>query len=615
MSDSEPATQPTVEAEGGETSTRTRPPRRTIAWVMVGLGAAVLIVSGWVGVRAFQAYRSLDAAAAKVQQLQDQITTTGVRDPDVVQRAIADLQTDAAAARSAVDDPLYRAAGIVPFVGPNLEAVGAVGNTVDTLARDVMPALVDAADTVRPSQLAPVDGAIPLAPLQSVAPTLQQADATIDAQRRTIAGIDRSALVGPVAQAVDQLDAKLTAVADTTGPAARIARLAPAMLGADGPRTWMVVFQNPSEPRATGGIFGSYAIVRADQGRIELVDSATARSLRSFDPPVAELTTDELETFGPLMAKYPADVNLAPDFPRAAELFTVMYKARTGNDVDGVLATDPIVLADLLRGAPAIDVGDGVQLTADNLVPTVLSTVYATYDDGNQDGRDAFLAAAMGKIFTSAMSGEFTTDRILAAVKDGIAQRRVLLWSTNPTEQTELAATDLVGNLGAGTQAPQIGVFLNNASAGKMGYYLQPAVTVTPGDCTAGPLRQLTVRVTITNTAPPVDTPLPAYVTGDSSIGRQHGLLNNVMVTAPYGGQIVDASRDGQTIGYTAGTTQGRPTATVAVTALPGQSSSFDLTVLAPAGFAASEVAPKLELTPGVQPWTIDATPYGRCEG
>ena len=64
-----------------------------------------------------------------------------------------------------------------------------------------------------------------------------------------------------MASAVDQLAGKLATVAETTGPAARVARLAPSMLGADGPRTWMVVFQNPAEPRATGGIFGSFAIM------------------------------------------------------------------------------------------------------------------------------------------------------------------------------------------------------------------------------------------------------------------------------------------------------------------------------------------------------------------
>lgn len=614
MSDATPDPHPDPTPDGGRRIGR-RPPRRATAWVLVGLGVVILAVSGWVGVRALQAYRHLDAAASRVQQLQDQLSSTTAIDRASVQQVTTELQSDAAAAKSAVDDPLYRAAGLVPFVGPNLAAVGTVGTAVDTLARDVMPSLIDTAETVSPGRLTPVDGAIPLAPLRQAAPALEQADRTIDEQRRAIAGLDRSQLVGPVASAVDQLAGKLATVADTTGPAAQVARLAPALLGADGPRTWMVVFQNPAEPRATGGIFGSFAIVRADQGRIELVESRTARSLQMFDPAVAELTPEELTTFGPLMAQYPADVNLAPDFPRAAKLFVDMYQARTGQTVDGVVATDPVVLADLLRGAPPVDVGDGVQLTADNLVKTVLSDAYATYDEANQDSRDQFLATAMGKIFTAAMSGQFTADRIVAGLRDGVAERRVMIWSTDPQEQEQLGDAGITGDLGSGLAAPQFGVFLNNASAGKLGYYLKPAVTVTPGDCAEGGQRRMTVSVTVTNTAPSTDTPLPDYVTGSSTVGRQHGLLTNVVVTAPFGGTVLGAAQDGRSIGYTAGSTQGRPVATVAVTALPGESKTFDVTVLAPAGFPAAEVTPQLLLTPGVQPWATTVTPYRSCTG
>ena len=154
-----------------------------------------------------------------------------------------------------------------------------------------------------------------------------------------------------------------------TGPGARIARLLPPMLGSEGPRTYLVVFQNPAELRATGGIFGSYALVNADHGKIIIKEQgASSRTLGFFDPPVATLTPNQIELYSELMAQYPMDVNFTPDYPTAARLFAEMYRLRKGTAVDGVLALDPVALSYTLKGAPPIDVGDGVNITSDNLV-------------------------------------------------------------------------------------------------------------------------------------------------------------------------------------------------------------------------------------------------------
>jgi len=75
-----------------------------------------------------------------------------------------------------------------------------------------------------------------------------------------------------------------------------------------------------------------------------------------------------------VVARYPQDVNLSPDFPTAAALFAKMYTGRTGTAVDGVVAIDPVALSYLLEGTGPVDVGDGVVLTSDTVVPVLLST-------------------------------------------------------------------------------------------------------------------------------------------------------------------------------------------------------------------------------------------------
>lgn len=71
--------------------------------------------------------------------------------------------------------------------------------------------------------------------------------------------------------------------------------------------------------------------------------------------------------YSPVLARYPQDVNLSPDFPTAAALFAKMYTDRTGTAVDGVVAIDPVALSYLLEGTGPVEVGDGVVLTSDTV--------------------------------------------------------------------------------------------------------------------------------------------------------------------------------------------------------------------------------------------------------
>ena len=160
--------------------------------------------------------------------------------------------------------------------------------------------------------------------------------------------------------------------------AARSTALLPPMLGASGPRTYLLLFQNPAELRATGGMPGAYVVIRADRGKIDITDQGTAAGdLGAFDKPVLELAESDQLLYGERLGIYPADVNLTPDFPTAGALVREMYRRRTGRLVDGVLATDPIALSYLLAMLGTVPVRGGTDLTAANAVSVLLSKAYA----------------------------------------------------------------------------------------------------------------------------------------------------------------------------------------------------------------------------------------------
>jgi hypothetical protein len=579
-------------------------PRPVLAWIMLGAGAVVLLATAWVGWRTYQAYRDLQAAAVQVSALQQQFTDpTRLGPADTRQAILADLQADAASARSAVDDPVFRLATGVPFVGPNLDAIRQVGLTVDTMSTDVIPSLDGIARTLDSSALTPKDGAVDLAPIAQIAPQLQRADATVQAARMQLQQVDRSSVVAPVADAVASLQAKLDAAADLTGPAARTARLLPTALGADGPRTYLVVFQNLAEPRATGGIFGSFAVVTADQGRVSLADQGPARNLTFFEPPVSELSADQRQLFGPELVTFPADVNLTPDFPTAAQLFVDMYRARGGGDVDGVLAVDPVVLSYLLKGAPALTV-DGVTFDSDTVVATLLSTAYQQFDDASQQPRDQFLSSATAAAFGQVMSGAADPEAVVAGLRKAAGERRLLYYSNHSEEQADIAATGLSGALDGSTEASSIGVFINDAVGSKLGYYLTGRAGITGGQCQADGSQLATVTVTFAYRPPA--SGLPDYVIGPST---DYSYRTHVLFAAPTGGTVDGAELDGQPASLRPGTDRGRPFGTAVVDLTPGTESTVTFYLTMPPGAG----VPAFVHTPSVAAWPVTVDGLGGC--
>jgi hypothetical protein len=351
----------------------------------------------------------------------------------------------------------------------------------------------------------------------------------------------------------------------------------------------------------------------ADNGKITIADqSASSRSIGEFDQPVTTLSGDEVDLYTDEMAKFPQDVNFSPDFPTAAKLFTQMYQARGGGQVDGVLAIDPVALSYMLKGAPGIDVGAGLTVTSDNLVRTLLSTAYAKFDGSDQNQRDAFLDGATSKVFSTMMSGEGDPRSIVEGLRKAADERRVLIYSSNPTEQTDIATTALAGTLSTDAAEPSLGIFMNDGTAAKLGYYLHNEVHVTEGDCRTDGRRELKVRVVMKYDAPP--TGLPAYVSGGNGPTGPYKLQTNLLAFAPVGGEVTAAERNGTALAVRFGEDHGRQVAASTLVMLPGDTTETVFTVLGPANVGeAGDVPPSLVLTPGVNPWVTSVDGYRTC--
>ncbi|MBI5728726.1 MAG: DUF4012 domain-containing protein [Candidatus Magasanikbacteria bacterium] len=147
------------------------------------------------------------------------------------------------------------------------------------------------------------------------------------------------------------------------------------IFGGKGLRRYLLVFQNESELRPTGGFMGSFAIIDVKDGAIvnlEVPPGGTydvQGQLREFiKPPAPLLLSNKRWEF--------QDANWFPDFPTSAEKIMWFYAHSRGVSTDGVIAINSSVLRRILTIlGPLTDEKRQLTLNADNALPTIQQIV------------------------------------------------------------------------------------------------------------------------------------------------------------------------------------------------------------------------------------------------
>ncbi len=570
-----------------------------IGWVLVLAGLVVLVVVVLVGYRALEARRALVDVAADLEKVSQDLHAGDTR---AARSDLESAQADAERADEATGGPTWWVLTHTPVVGDDAEAVRTVAEVSRVLADDVLGDVIAASETLDPEGLRPEDGRVDLAHITQVAPSILAADRELRRQAAKVRAIDTGSLLAQVASPVERLQEKLEQAEATSSRAAYTVRLLPPMLGADGPRTYLVLFQNNAEVRATGGIPGAIAVLRTDRGKVSIVHQGTSADLGFHPQPPVRLTSQEVRLYERKLGMFAADINFTPDFPRTAEIARAMWRETQGEDVDGVLSADPVALSYLLQGTGPVRVPGGPLLSSSEAVNALLNGIYLTEPDEGLQNR--YFAAAARAVFDAVAAGRGDP----ATVVDGITlageEGRLYAWSSRPGEERLLADTTFGGALPrqAGP-SPYVGVFLNDGTGAKMQYYLDHRVDVRPVDCNDAGRQKLEVTVTLTSNAPADARNLPTSVIGPREGNRPYfgvrpgDMRMNVYLYAPIGGWIDASAVDGEETPMSEAEHDGHPVGARTVTLAPGQTRRLTYTVMT--GLDQPE-AVDLRVTPGV---------------
>ncbi len=357
-------------------------------------------------------------------------------------------------------------------------------------------------------------------------------------------------MLPPVAERLDTFEERLADTSPEVALAAEGARELPAVLGADGPRRYLVLFTQPAESRGLGGFVGSYAELTAVDGEVEVSRSGPINELLTA-PGRADRTLtgppDYLARYGRFRPQeYLQDLTLSPDLPSVAQAAAELYPQAGGQPVDGVIVADPAGLAALLEITGPVSVpGIGRPITADNAVDFLTREQYLVA--GDDAARRDLLEDVGRATFDALVSGDVPGPRELGDVLGpAVAGRHLMVHLFAPSEDA------LVRRVGADGAIPVVpgsdGFLLSTQNKGnnKIDVFLQRQVEYTGSyDPGTGQL-VVTAEVTLTNGAPAEG--LPDSVIGSNDQGLPPG--TNAMFFSFYTPHRLAAARvDGQQAG------------------------------------------------------------------
>lgn len=397
-------------------------------------------------------------------------------------------------------------------------------------------------------------GRIRLDRIEAIGRTIARVRTEIKAARDALAAVDLSNLPkrarDPIKDGIAKAQKTNELLADVEDGFA----ILPAVLGADGKRTYVLGMQNSAEQRGSGGALLQFAVFTIDDGKPEF--SKKSSTVYDVDKDRQQLTIplpeDAWYVAGIPDAQRFGNANWSPDWPLSAKL-TIDYakasaalspeaQAVLGDDVDGVIAVDPVAMEKLMPGVGPYTAGERkgrtVYVTANRLVDFVLYKAYAKYPI--QAYRRARLQDIVDGFYENVFKPKHPTE-LIDGFGSALAEKHMQIWMTDPAEQAFIEQMDWDGAIRAARNADYLYVVEQNVGGNKFDYFAENStamdVTLEGDDALVS---------TETRTRNGVFLPQPRWSAGDSARDGLHWPMVNVYV--PLEAELTGATYEGERV-------------------------------------------------------------------
>jgi hypothetical protein len=363
-----------------------------------------------------------------------------------------------------------------------LEEAGLISNDGVEAIRAADP-LLALAETTNSDAALNIEGEQEIGPyvlstIEDVKPIMLDVRDTVALSEARLAAIDRERLIGPLAESYTMVDEYLPQLQQTIDEGLPLMDVVPEALGGLSPKHYLLVFSNNVELRPGGGFIGNYGIFTVDRGTINLtqvndvykIDNDEIASHFRVQPPAILKQQLKVNYLGF------RDANWSPDFPTNAQELMRFYQMEVGEQVDGVISIDPIVVEDLLRLFGEITVPDyNITVNADNVTYEIEYEVQKGFSDF--ETRKGFVGEIAKIVFQKSMTARGDQlNQLVAILKKNLEEKHLQLYIPNDT------ITDFLANhnwYNAVATVPQDYLMINDANLGgnKVNFYVDESIT------------------------------------------------------------------------------------------------------------------------------------------
>ena len=417
--------------------------------------------------------------------------------------AAPDLQSALEAATSAEDalqQPAARLARIFPPTATDMKAVDALTQTAVNTARSgsIIGDVLDRLGVSRAGISAALyeGGEVNVQSLEQVGPRMSEAARGIFLERERLEGLESAPRLQVISEALNSAKQRLSSASDTTERAEMLFNLLPSVLGGAEERQYLLLFQAPGESRGTGGVAGLYGTLTASGGQLNLESIHPYSKLGQVKATNAPTWFEKNYSFQSALTQWP-QANVSPNFPAVAQVMLSMYENSSGEQLDGVLAMDPLALSTLMQGTGPIQVGRKI-IPAEVMDELLLVRSYTDFRD--QESQNDFLARVVKAFWKELSEAPEEPEGIIKGFGEAIEQQHLKFYLKDETEQLALTELEAAGSYTSAGEMVQM-LFTNNYSTNKVDYFLKRStktdVLISP-DGTA----HIDVAVTLRNEAP-----------------------------------------------------------------------------------------------------------------
>ncbi len=230
----------------------------------------------------------------------------------------------------------------------------------------------------------------------------------------------------------------------------------PEILGVGKEKTYLILYQNDKERRATGGFLTFYAIIKIKNGKITISRSDDIYSLDNSITSHPKAPREILSYHKKVNYFYIRDSNLSPDFKESIKIFEDLYKRSSLKiNYDGIIAMDSKVFVDML------DIFGDTEVNGINFSSKIDSrcncpqAIYTLFDIVDRPvgyikkDRKGILGSLMQTLFYKAVgySPSKYWGRLIKTMYKNLEEKHILLYFVDEETQKAIEQVNFAGRI------------------------------------------------------------------------------------------------------------------------------------------------------------------------